>query len=393
MATTVQPPLFSEPTGDKANVAPLDPRKQALFEKQVAAGISVEDARLIADRTVFPTKGAGPVKAAARKRVVVSTKLATLPQEDLPQLSSCTDPQEAKIPGPSSPRGLLPVHHPNRDFFLCDLFDYALKDDGVSMEAPIFTLATRPDVSVWYWESKDKTRSITVTPSVLGRATQFDKDLLIYVVSQMTEALNRGRLDANSRTVRFRVYDYLVSTNKPTGGKEYQRLQDALERLRGTSIKTNIKTGGQRVKEGFGIVDSWMIIEKSPDDDRMIAVEVGLSRWLFNAVQAHEVLTINSDYFRLRKPIERRLYELARKHCGDQVHFAIGVGLLQEKCGSKSALFEFRRALRGIIRADTLPDYRLEFDDSKDQVVFHRRGSARLSEAARPAAARGALTL
>ena len=78
--------------------------------------------------------------------------------------------------GLKAKRGLLPVHHPNRDFFLCDLFDYALKDDGVSMEAPIFTLATRPDVSVWQWESKDKTRSITVTPSVLGRATQFDKD-------------------------------------------------------------------------------------------------------------------------------------------------------------------------------------------------------------------------
>ena len=280
--------------------------------------------------------------------------------------------------GLKAKRGLLPVHHPNRDFFLCDLFDYALKDDGVSMEAPIFTLATRPDVSVWQWESKDKTRSITVTPSVLGRATQFDKDLLIYVVSQMTEALNRGRLDANSRTVRFRVYDYLVSTNKPTGGKEYQRLQDALERLRGTSIKTNIKTGGQRVKEGFGIVDSWMIIEKSPDDDRMIAVEVGLSRWLFNAVQAHEVLTINSDYFRLRKPIERRLYELARKHCGDQAHFAIGVELLQEKCGSKSALFEFRRALREIIGSDTLPDYRLELDEERDQAVFYRRSSGRL---------------
>jgi len=109
----------------------------------------------------------------------------------------------APRPGPSNglkaKRGLLPVHHPNRDFFLCDLFDYALKDDGVSMEAPIFTLATRPDVSVWQWESKDKTRSITVTPSVLGRATQFDKDLLIYVVSQMTEALNRGRLEVLSQ--------------------------------------------------------------------------------------------------------------------------------------------------------------------------------------------------
>jgi plasmid replication initiation protein len=275
--------------------------------------------------------------------------------------------------------GLLPLHYPNRDFFLCDLFDYALKDDGVSMEAPIFTLATKPDLSVWHWESKDGDRSVTVTPSVLGRATQFDKDLLIYVVSQMTEALNRGRLDANNRTIRFRVYDYLVSTNKLTGGKEYQRLQEALERLRGTSIKTNIKTGGQRVKEGFGIVDSWMIIEKSPDDNQMIAVEVSLSKWLYNAVQAHEVLTINPDYFRLRKPIERRLYELARKHCGNQARFAISVELLQEKCGSKSALFEFRRTLREIVKADTLPDYRMMLDDKKDQVLFYSREARKLA--------------
>jgi len=282
-------------------------------------------------------------------------------------------------PTPKVARGLMPVHYPNRDFFLCDLFDYALKDDGVSMEAPIFSLATKPDKAIWHWESKDGTRAITVTPSVLGRATQFDKDLLIYVVSQMTEALNRDRLDAQSRTVRFRVYDYLVSTNKQTGGNEYQRIQEGLERLRGTSIKTNIKTGGQIVKEGFGIIDSWKIIEKSPDDERMIALEIGLSKWLFNAVQAHEVLTINPDYFRLRKPIERRLYELARKHCGDQAQFVIGLGLLQEKCGSQSKLKEFRRSVRELILADTLPDYRMLLDEKKDQVMFYTRDQKKLA--------------
>lgn len=288
---------------------------------------------------------------------------------------------------PKASRGLLPVHHPNRDFFLCDLLDYALKDDGVSMEAPIFTLSTKPDLSVWHWESKDESRAVTVTPSVLGRATQFDKDLLIYVVSQMTEALNLGRLDAANPTVRFRVYDYLVSTNKPTGGKEYKRLQDALERLHGTSIKTNIMTGGVRVKEGFSIIDSWTIIEKAPDDGRMIAVEVRLSKWLFNAVQAHEVLTISPDYFRLRKPIERRLYELARKHCGSQAAFFIGVKLLQEKCGSKSALFEFRRALREIIQADTLPDYAMKLDEKKDQVEFYNRDARKLAQLTLPGVA------
>ena len=184
--------------------------------------------------------------------------------------------------------GLVKVRHPNRDFFLADLFDYAMKDDGASMEAPIFTLSTKPDLSIWTWTSKDGNKSIKVAPSVLGRATQHDKDVLIYVVSQLTEALNRGREDAKHRVVRFTVYDFLVTTNRGVGGDDYQRLQEAFERLRGTSITTDIKTGGQRVKEGFGIIDRWKIIEKAPDDERMIAVEVTLSEWLYNAVSAFE---------------------------------------------------------------------------------------------------------
>jgi len=296
------------------------------------------------------------------------------------ELAVTTEPTSARQedpPGAKRP-ALLPARYTNQDFFLCDMFDYALKDDGASMEAPIFTLSTKPDLSIWHWESKDGNRAVTVTPSVLGRATQFDKDVLIYVVSQMTEALNRERADAKNRTVRFVVYDYLVSTNKPTGGKEYQRLEAAFERLRGTSIKTDIKTGGQRVKEGFGIIDSWSIIEKSPDDERMIAVEVTFSKWLFNAVQAHEVLTIHRDYFRLRKPLERRLYEIARKHCGQQAMWSIGLKLLQEKCGSKSTLFEFRRAIREIIQADTLPEYRLSLDTDKDQGLFYTKNAKNL---------------
>jgi len=260
---------------------------------------------------------------------------------------------------PKVANGLIRQRHPNRDFFLADLFDYAMKDDGASMEAPIFTLATKPDLSIWTWKSKDGNKSIKVTPSVLGRATQHDKDVLIYVVSQLTEALNRGRDDAKNRTVRFTVYDFLVTTNRQTSGQGYKLLQEAFERLRGTSITTDIKTGGQRVKEGFGIIDRWKIIDKSPTDERMVAVEVTLSEWLYNAVSAFEVLTIHPDYFRLRKPLARRLYEIARKHCGHQTEWTIGLELLQEKSGSKSTLKEFRRAIRAIEADDSLPEYRM----------------------------------
>lgn len=271
---------------------------------------------------------------------------------------------------PSQPHTLLPRRHTNRDFFLADLFDYAMKDDGASMEAPIFTLSTKPDLTTWNWESKDGNRSVEVYPSVKGRATQFDKDVLIFVVSQMTEALNRKREDAQNRTVRFVVYDYLISTNKPTGGIEYKRLEYALDRLRGTTIKTDIRTGGERVRQGFGIIDSWTIVEKSPNDERMIAVEVTLSKWLFNAVQAHEVLTIHRDYFRLRKPLERRLYEIVRKHCGQQAEWKISLELLKDKCGSRSELREFRRQIVAITKSKTLPEYVMVYDNQVDQVIF-----------------------
>lgn len=274
-------------------------------------------------------------------------------------------------------KGLIRQRHPNRDFFLADMFDYAMKDDGASMEAPVFTLSTKPDISIWEWKSKDGNKSIKVTPSVLGRATQHDKDVLIYVVSQLTEALNRGRDDAKNRTVRFTVHDFLVTTNRQTSGEGYKLLQEAFERLRGTSISTDIKTGGQRIKEGFGIIDRWKIIDKSPTNGRMVAVEVTLSEWLYNAVSAFEVLTIHPDYFRLRKPLARRLYEIARKHCGHQKEWKIGLALLQEKAGSKSTLKEFRRAIRVIEADDSLPEYQIMLTDD-DKVKFYARDDGRL---------------
>lgn len=142
--------------------------------------------------------------------------------------------------------------------------------------------------------------------------------------------------------------------------------------MAGTRIKTDIRTGGQRVTENFGILDRVRIVEKSQNDGRMIAVDVTLSEWLYNAIQALEVLTIQPDYFRLRKPLARRLYELARKHCGHQAQWKIGLELLQTKTGSKSTLKEFRRAMRVIEMDNCLPEYQLVVNND-NSVTFHTR--------------------
>ena len=74
---------------------------------------------------------------------------------------------------------------------------------------------------------------------------------------------------------------------------------------------------------------------------------------------AKSVLTLSRDYFRLRKPLERRVYEIARKHCGRQAEWRISVAVLHKKSGSNSPVRVFRAMLREMIAADALPDYHL----------------------------------
>ncbi|CAJ7592232.1 putative plasmid replication-associated protein [Burkholderia pseudomallei] len=112
----------------------------------------------------------------------------------------------------------------------------------------------------------------------------------------------------------------------------------------------------------------------------MAAVEITLSVWLFNAIRSFEVFTLHKDYFRLRRPIERRLYELARKHCGHQATARIGLDLLRRKAGSKATLKEFRRMVRKVMVADSLPEYRLLLGQN-DTVTMYAKDHSKLSRA------------
>ena len=266
------------------------------------------------------------------------------------------------------------VDHRQPDFFALDIIDYAFKDDPASMEAPLYSLSTKKDTSTWLWESEDGKKWVEVSCNAeYGRATQHDKDILIYCMSQITAAINAG-LEV-SKTIRFTARDLLKVTGRGVRGDDYDRLKDALNRLRGTSITTNIKTGGKasRHAEGFGIIDRWRVIEKSDPDGRMVAVEVTLSEWLWNGLTAQEVLTIHPDYFRLRKPLERRLYEIARKHVGKQSVWVISLGALHRKSGSRSVLRNFKVDLWRIIKADSIPEYRYFLDDDNKVTIYIKK--------------------
>jgi len=281
---------------------------------------------------------------------------------------------------------LLPDRHPVKDFFVADVLDWALKADRHTMEHPMFSLSKTPDRKERHYEHQGRT--VTVMPSSRGIATIWDKDILLYCISVLVDGLNKGRTDI-SRTVRLKAYDLMVTTNRSTGGEHYKRLEAAFDRLSGTRIKTNITTNGKRVREGFGLIDNWKIIERSPGDGRMVAVEVTLNEWLYNAIVAREVLTLNRDYFRLDGGLERRIYELARKHCGAQARWIISLELLHKKSGSVGPLKRFREFVKKIARADCLPDYRISYDLGDDKVMFFSKNPKKLAQGTLEAVANG----
>lgn len=265
---------------------------------------------------------------------------------------------------------LAPERHAQCDFFIADILDASPKDDTASMEHPLFALRAG-NHKVRSYQHGDVT--LVVKPGHDGCATIHDKDIWIYCISQLMESINRGK-NSISRVVRFTAYDFLVSTNRDTSGRAYQRMGDALARLSGTRIETNIETKGKRERRGFGLIDSWSVIERDLDN-RMIAVEVTLPEWLYRSVESKHVLTLNRDYFRLRKPLNRRIYELARKHCGAQSKWSVSLPTLHLKSGSQDKRFKFRAAVKELAEENALPDYRVIFNPENDLVTFYSRKS------------------
>ncbi len=254
------------------------------------------------------------------------------------------------------------------DFFICDFLGPAPKDDMASMEHPLFTLATRPDRRILRYAHG--AAEIEITPSVKGLATIHDKDVLIFCISQLMAAVNAGR--PTSPVLHLKAHDLLVATQRETSGDGYRRLREALERLSGTRIVTNIATGGVESTRGFGLIDAWEIRRRTRGG-RMIHVTVTLSDWMYRSVLSKSVLTLHRDYFRLRKPLERRVYEIARKHCGRQAEWKVGLETLLKKTGSTSPRRVFRKMIRDMAAEDGLPDYTLKLGEG-DVVVLRARG-------------------
>lgn len=278
------------------------------------------------------------------------------------------------------------------DLFVCEVVNWPIKDDLASMDFPLFSLAKQRDTREREYRLGAKV--VRIIPSVAGAATVFDKDLLLYISSQIVEALNLGQ--PVSRTVQITTIDFLVSTDRGDGRASFERILDMLRRLRGTTIETNIPTGDVIQTKGFSMIDDYDILQEKTrtairknkttqmDEEyeatRVFSFKVTISEWLYNSLVSKAILTLDPGYFKLSSSTERRLYEIARKYCGDKPMWKINIDLLGSKLGTGKERFKVRELLREVIASDTLPQYRLALDTnaSPDWVVVYTRSTSAL---------------
>ena len=204
--------------------------------------------------------------------------------------------------------------------------------------------------------------SIEIVPTAKGVATIYDKEIVLYIASLMVRKLEAG--EEVGQDFYFTAHDLFCVTGNNPSARSYARLSQALERLQGTQIKTDIETGGEGEEGYFSwLSEARLYYSKSKEkagERRLKAVRVRLCDWLFRAIlRDRQVLDYAAGYFQLG-PVERRLYEIARSGCVDGP-YELSLDDLRLQLGYQNTLAHFRHVLKAIVEADLIPDYHFVF--------------------------------
>ena len=210
-----------------------------------------------------------------------------------------------------------------------------------------------------------------------GIATIFDNDILIFVIAQLMAAVNDGR--KTRREFQFTGYEYFKFIGrKKIGGKAYTDIWKSLERLKNTTIQTDLRIGDSKRNHTF----NWLSeIKQIVEGDKHRGYEVVIPEWLYSSVVDKKmVLTIDNDYFSMKGGLERWLYMFGRKSTGhQQSSWTESTKIIYEKSGSLGSFSEFKRKIKNIIEKDNLVGYRIGIVETHSKhrtdraLAFHNR--------------------
>lgn len=290
---------------------------------------------------------------------------------------------EAAKPAPSSVRK-PPSGDEQADFFVPSLYDVGGRDSRHVMDVAVFRLSKRDKRAGEMIRYELPDGFVEVTAGHYGMASVWDYDIVLMMVSHLTEAMNRyrdGKGDKPGRTFKPHVSDILKFARRGDGSRQVEEVEAALDRLKGTTVKTvRERTGpnGRKMRqtEAEGLISRYSVLSRT-DADRVSAVEIEAPMWIYQEIvggKQPDVLTVHPDYFLIDPGIGRFVYRLARQAAGKGAA-KWSFQTIYERSGSTGTFKEFCRILRKIIAANDLPEYDLREEAGKSgpQLVMTSR--------------------
>lgn len=331
------------------------------------------------------------------RRIWADLKLKDAPDNEMNQalqrlgeavrLNALTKDVEAALRQETIPKRVLrapPADDAQMMFFVPAIYDAPIKDDVNLMDVAPFSLAKNARTGVIKYELKDSL--ITIEGGAeSGLATVFDYDIFLNMVSYLAEEVRQFKQQEGkglrptlpARAYRPNASHILKFCRRSDGGKSYEDLEAALDRLTKTTIKvTNLGGGKRRQVDSRPLLGGYTVVSRTATN-KVDLVELTIPDWVYNAVVQNEknlpLLTMHGDYFLISSGIGRFIYRLARKATGAKGEAAYGIKELHKRSGSPQELRKFLYDLRQFVKrteAFPMPEYDLSFYEGKEGPVL-----------------------
>jgi len=250
-----------------------------------------------------------------------------------------------------------------------------LKSERESMSVPMVSLSRTKRTKPIKWKGSKGQYVVVSASSEYGIATIKDKDIILWICSQLNTMVDAGNLNPE-RVIATTSYALLKGIGRTKGrskknlsGGDYKNLESALDRLTSTVVKTNINPPKGKRKDTFQWLGGYTY---HPDSGKLL---LAVPEWLYRSVVTNRsILTISPKYFTLKTNLEKWLYSIARRHGGrQQFGWTFTIDELFKRSGSQSTKSTFTFALKRIVKQNNLPEYDLALikgQKGHDTVVF-----------------------
>lgn len=243
----------------------------------------------------------------------------------------------------------------------------SLKNIVQFMELPIFSTAKKADTRIYEWSSPDGKKRFTITPSAKGRATVWDRDILLFFFTSLAGMIDNGDLAKDFRVDFFSVTALAINRfcRRGDGGQDYDDLISAFDRLLGTVVKLEVE-GESCVS--FPLIAGYEVVKRD-GSNRMSNVQVNLPAHILQLLFNRKTLSFSKTYQKLTSGYEKQLSMLCPRFCGNKSVFPISLEKLWVWMGRPRELKTFRHWIRN--RTGELMEYSVIYLPSTDEVQIN----------------------